>query len=69
MGRDTGASLLSSAFNPWPPAQHCYPACNTYAADGPNGPHWIMVGLVPLFDPPRHDTKETIERCHAVRAS
>ncbi len=26
-----------------------------------------MVGLVPLFDPPRHDTKETIERCHEVR--
>jgi H+-transporting ATPase len=20
-------------------------------------------GLVPLFDPPRHDTKDTIERC------
>lgn len=38
------------------------------AGDGPNGPHWVMVGLVPLFDPPRHDTKETIERCHAVRA-
>ncbi|GAB4823503.1 hypothetical protein N2152v2_010549 [Parachlorella kessleri] len=24
---------------------------------------WEMIGLVPLFDPPRHDTKETIERC------
>jgi H+-transporting ATPase len=24
---------------------------------------WEMVGLLPLFDPPRHDTKETIERC------
>ncbi|KDD77131.1 hypothetical protein H632_c12p1 [Helicosporidium sp. ATCC 50920] len=24
---------------------------------------WVMVGLVPLFDPPRHDTKDTIERC------
>lgn len=23
-------------------------------------------GLVPLFDPPRHDTKETIERCQAM---
>lgn len=22
-----------------------------------------MVGLLPLFDPPRHDTKETIEEC------
>lgn len=41
----------------------------TTAEDGPGGPHWIMVGLVPLFDPPRHDTKETIERCHAVRGA
>ncbi|KAK9829684.1 hypothetical protein WJX72_007324 [[Myrmecia] bisecta] len=24
---------------------------------------WEMVGLIPLYDPPRHDTKETIERC------
>ncbi len=24
---------------------------------------WEMVGLVPLFDPPRHDTKDTIEKC------
>lgn len=31
--------------------------------DGANGTKWEMVGLVPLFDPPRHDTKETIERC------
>jgi len=23
---------------------------------------WEFLGLVPLFDPPRHDTKETIER-------
>ena len=22
-----------------------------------------MVAVVPMFDPPRHDTKETIERC------
>ena len=22
-----------------------------------------MVGLLPLFDPPRHDTKDTIEEC------
>ena len=22
-----------------------------------------MVGLLPLFDPPRHDTKETIDEC------
>jgi hypothetical protein len=37
------------------------------AADPAEGPKWVMVGLVPLFDPPRHDTKETIERCHEVR--
>jgi P-type E1-E2 ATPase len=24
---------------------------------------WEFVCLLPLFDPPRHDTKETIERC------
>lgn len=26
---------------------------------------WDMVALLPLFDPPRHDTKDTIERCQA----
>ena len=25
--------------------------------------NWQFVGLLPLWDPPRHDTKETIERC------
>lgn len=25
---------------------------------------WEFVGMIPLFDPPRHDTKDTIERCH-----
>ena len=24
---------------------------------------WEMMGLLPLYDPPRHDTKETIDRC------
>lgn len=24
---------------------------------------WEFICLLPLFDPPRHDTKETIERC------
>ncbi|KAL6757306.1 hypothetical protein V8C86DRAFT_2626506 [Haematococcus lacustris] len=24
---------------------------------------WEMICLLPMFDPPRHDTKETIERC------
>lgn len=31
--------------------------------DGSQGTKWELVGLVPLFDPPRHDTKDTIERC------
>eukprot|EP01111_Echinosteliopsis_oligospora_P011683 TRINITY_DN3911_c0_g1_i1.p1 TRINITY_DN3911_c0_g1~~TRINITY_DN3911_c0_g1_i1.p1 ORF type:complete len:636 (+),score=195.44 TRINITY_DN3911_c0_g1_i1:3-1910(+) len=29
-------------------------------AEDANGEHWIMSGLVPLFDPPREDTAETI---------
>lgn len=29
--------------------------------DGPGGP-WEMMGLLPLYDPPRHDTAETIKR-------
>ena len=33
--------------------------------DGKDGEtKWVMLGLLPLFDPPRHDTKQTIERCH-----
>lgn len=28
--------------------------------DSPGGP-WEMVGLLPLFDPPRHDSAETIK--------
>ena len=33
--------------------------------DGKDGEtKWVMVGLLPLFDPPRHDTKATIEACH-----
>eukprot|EP00878_Enallax_costatus_P000726 GHUV01000839.1.p1 GENE.GHUV01000839.1~~GHUV01000839.1.p1 ORF type:complete len:832 (+),score=189.21 GHUV01000839.1:2414-4909(+) len=32
------------------------------AADAP-GTKWEFLGLLPLFDPPRHDTAETIERC------
>ena len=31
--------------------------------DGSTGTKWEMVGLVPLFDPPRHDTRDTIEKC------
>lgn len=29
--------------------------------DSPGGP-WEYVGLLPLFDPPRHDSAETIRR-------
>ncbi|MCI34329.1 plasma membrane ATPase 4-like, partial [Trifolium medium] len=29
--------------------------------DSPGGP-WQFVGLLPLFDPPRHDSAETIRR-------
>ncbi|KAG2497004.1 hypothetical protein HYH03_005008 [Edaphochlamys debaryana] len=33
--------------------------------DGADGKtEWHMLALLPLFDPPRHDTKETIEYCH-----
>lgn len=30
--------------------------------DGSGGTKWEFVGLIPLFDPPRHDTKLTIEQ-------
>ena len=34
------------------------------SADGPiSGTSWDAVGLLPLYDPPRHDTGETIRRC------
>jgi len=29
--------------------------------DAPGGP-WQFVGLLPLFDPPRHDSAETIRK-------
>ena len=33
-------------------------------ADGPiSGVTWEAIGLLPLYDPPRHDTGETIRRC------
>ncbi len=34
--------------------------------DGVSDPNskWEMVSLIPMFDPPRHDTKDTIEKCH-----
>eukprot|EP00026_Physarum_polycephalum_P001490 Phypoly_transcript_01492.p1 GENE.Phypoly_transcript_01492~~Phypoly_transcript_01492.p1 ORF type:complete len:1043 (+),score=172.20 Phypoly_transcript_01492:156-3284(+) len=30
-------------------------------AEDPEGKQWVFEGLLPLFDPPREDTKETIE--------
>ncbi|PSC74572.1 plasma-membrane proton-efflux P-type ATPase [Micractinium conductrix] len=39
------------------------------AGDGSSGTTWEMVGLVPLFDPPRHDTRDTIERCNDLGIS
>lgn len=34
------------------------------SAEGPiSSVQWEAVGLLPLYDPPRHDTKDTIERC------
>eukprot|EP01133_Synstelium_polycarpum_P012963 gene12963-15234_t len=32
------------------------------AEDAPDYNNWIFTGLIPLFDPPRHDTEETIKR-------
>lgn len=44
-------------------ASRGYRALGIAIAEGEGAPVWNLVGLVPLFDPPRHDTKETIERC------
>lgn len=33
------------------------------------GKDWDMVGLIPLFDPPRDDTAETIKRANALGIS
>ena len=34
------------------------------SAEGPiSGVSWEAIGLLPLYDPPRHDTGETIRRC------
>lgn len=45
-----------------------YRALGFGLADGNGSPdapgtHWEFLGLLPLFDPPRHDTAETIRRC------
>ena len=65
------AHLSSASRSPSRPV-----ACNTgvcrpvqgvyssFCATDPKDATWVFVCLLPLFDPPRHDTKETIERCH-----
>lgn len=42
-------------------ADHHTTAPGEGSADAP-GTRWSFVGLVPLYDPPRHDTAETIRR-------
>ncbi|KAK9798585.1 hypothetical protein WJX73_003965 [Symbiochloris irregularis] len=45
-------------------ANRGYRSLGIAKADGDSkDPTWHFVGLLPLFDPPRHDTKETIARC------
>ncbi|PWA75337.1 H(+)-ATPase 9 [Artemisia annua] len=39
----------------------CQQAVPEKTKEGPGGP-WVFVGLLPLFDPPRHDSAETIRR-------
>jgi len=31
--------------------------------DGPDSPGWTMLGILTFLDPPRHDTRQTIETC------
>lgn len=40
-----------------------YRALGIALHEGEGTPSWNLVGLVPLFDPPRHDTADTIEKC------
>ncbi|KAK9054637.1 hypothetical protein SSX86_025716 [Deinandra increscens subsp. villosa] len=39
----------------------CQQAIPEKTKESPGGP-WVFVGLLPLFDPPRHDSAETIRR-------
>lgn len=42
--------------------------CDGDGKEDQGGPKWEMLALLPMFDPPRHDTKPTIENCmHQVR--
>ncbi|GKC45027.1 plasma membrane ATPase [Tanacetum coccineum] len=36
--------------------------------ESPGGP-WVFIGLLPLFDPPRHDSAETIRRALHLRVN
>jgi H+-transporting ATPase len=38
-------------------------------AQSDDGTRWDMVGLIPMFDPPRDDTKETIEKIKSLGIS
>eukprot|EP00122_Pirum_gemmata_P004649 Pgem_evm1s4231 len=40
-----------------------YRALGVAYSEGANNDKWEFVGLIPLFDPPRHDTKDTVEKC------
>jgi H+-transporting ATPase len=40
-----------------------YRALGVGLAKGDSGDNWEFVGLIPIFDPPRHDTKATVEKC------
>eukprot|EP00121_Abeoforma_whisleri_P008759 Awhi_evm2s8044 len=40
-----------------------YRALGVTYSEGKENDDWEFVGLIPLFDPPRHDTKDTIEKC------
>ena len=61
--RNECATLVNSKIAEF--AQRGYRALGVSTAEGGEGspPNWTMQGLLPLFDPPRHDTKETIEEC------
>eukprot|EP00122_Pirum_gemmata_P017613 Pgem_evm1s16500 len=44
-------------------ASRGYRALGVAYSEGANNDKWEFVGLIPLFDPPRHDTKDTVEKC------
>eukprot|EP01134_Creolimax_fragrantissima_P006719 CFRG6719T1 len=44
-------------------ASRGYRALGVGYSEGESGAKWEMVGLIPIFDPPRHDTKATVVKC------